>query len=95
MLDDVAARVPEELELLRSSRFVLGEHREEDIQVARSWPGVSRRIFLLFPDLDPPGQGKLQRLAIEVLPVAKGLQRVLVNLVARHHPEDKPRAVVA
>ena len=44
---------------------------------------------MLLPDLDPPRQREFQGFADEMPPVAQRLQRVLVNLVAGHHPQDK------
>ena len=57
-----------------------------DASCRRRQPGD----FVLLPDFKPPRQGELQRFAVEVVAVPQPPERVLVNLVAGHHPQDQP-----
>ena len=77
----------------RSWRLVLGSLRSKHVEVVRHLPRRQPSDVVLLPNLQATRQRMFQCFAIEVPAVAQGLERVLVNLVAGHHPQHQSRAI--
>src|SRR2546422_3691243 len=93
MLDDVAAAISEEFELLLSPAVRACELEDQDVEVALKLGRRQPGNLVLLPDLDATREREFQGLTVEVSPIAEGPQGVLIDLITRDHPEDQPGTI--